>query len=101
MSWGWFGFWYYTSHYIARDECISNGTRRTTAHRCVIDYVTQTVLPAGTWAWIYAFVPYARSVSGAICAEHTFRPAADVRVAKVFGYAGANTVIAPSVGPAG
>jgi len=67
----------------------------------VIDHTAQTVLSAGTRAWIHALVAYACSVSRTIRAKHALWSAADVRIAKVLGYAGANAVIASSVGPAG
>jgi len=67
----------------------------------VIDYTAQTVLSAGTRTWIHALVAYACSVSRAIRAEHALWSATDVRIAKVLGYAGANAVVASSVGPAG
>lgn len=39
VSVSWFFFFRRTSHYIARDKCISSGTGGTTAHGCMIYHV--------------------------------------------------------------
>lgn len=66
----------------------------------MIDHVAEGVLSASSGAWIDAFVSYARFVVWTVCTEYAFGTTTDVWVSRVFGYAGANAVVAFSVRPA-
>lgn len=81
----------------ARDERVAGGVSRAAAHRQVIDDVALRAEAARAGARVATLVSHARPVARAVGVDDAFGPAADVRVAKVLGYAGAHAVVAPSI----
>jgi hypothetical protein len=76
-------------------------TRGTIAHRYVIDDVANGTLAASSRARIHAFVANASSVSGTLGTDNALGSTSRVRVALIFGQAGAYAVVALSVSTAG